>query len=62
MGHHLRYKRAGIQITRKKLEALILEFLDKHEADMTADYDPSSEVWKRLLAENLSVYILKGSK
>ena len=59
---HIRRKKAGIMITRKKLANLILLFLDEREADMAADFDPHSEAWKQILATRLSQYILERSK
>jgi hypothetical protein len=48
----------GIRITPKKLEVLIIEFLTEHEEDMTADYQPSDEQWRQMLAKAISHHII----
>lgn len=50
------------QITHGKLRKIILEFLDKHEADMTADYQPESEQWRQQLAIAMTQYIMEKTK
>jgi hypothetical protein len=49
------------QLTKVKLQHLILKFLDEREADMTADYQPESETWRQLLASALAEYIIANS-
>lgn len=46
------------RFTRAKLKQVILAFLDEREADMTADYQPEDEIWKKYLADAMADYIL----
>ncbi len=52
----------GIRLTARKLELLLVSFLAKHEADMTADYKPESEQWRQELASAITVHILKHTR
>jgi len=59
MGIQRRTKtRPGIVITAKKLEMLITGFLTEHEPDMVADYRPTDEQWRKLLAEAMAAYVV----
>jgi len=57
MSHIRKTKHTDRQVTKQKLELLILEFLTSHEADMAADYKPESEAWRQLLADALAQFI-----
>ena len=51
-------KKKQRQLTIGELAAIIRIFLDKHEADMAADYRPNEPLWRKLLAESLADFIL----
>jgi lysophospholipase L1-like esterase len=54
--------RIGINLTSKKLEILLTEFFTQHEADMSADYKPSSEQWRQLLAQEVTRFIIANTR
>lgn len=40
--------------SKEELTALIRMWLDKHEADLVADFRPSEPLWRKLLAIRLA--------
>jgi hypothetical protein len=65
MGIKKKKKRVkGKIFTQEDLAALIRIWLDKHEADMAADYRPEEPLWRKLLADRLAedIYKARGVK
>ena len=64
MGFKRKKKRftKSLVITQEKLKNLILEFLHEHEANIAADFKVEQEVWKQILANELSDFITRRIK
>jgi len=63
MGIQKRKKnKIGINLTSKKLEMLLTDFLTQHEADMSADYKPESEQWRQHLSKEITMFIITNTR
>jgi hypothetical protein len=58
MGITRRRRQVGLGITKSKLQALILEWLDKMQVHIAADFDPDSEIWRQMFAQELSIHLI----
>jgi len=58
MAIHKRKKKKidGKRFTKQELVALARIFLDRFEADLTADFRPEEPLWRKLLAERLAEF------
>jgi len=57
-------KKSKSQLTLGKIRQVLLGWLDRHEADMAADFKPESEAWRQQLAQALAeeIFIVLGIK
>ena len=51
-----------INLTSKKLEMILTNFLTQHETDLSADYKPENETWRKLLSKEITRFIVANTR